>query len=151
MGRGLNFSVSCIICGVLFKVKKYRQFSAKYCSRKCCGYAKLNIPTWNKGKEHTAIKGDKNPNWIKDRTLIKRQPERNNPLYKLWRKEVLIRDGFKCVWCNATRVKFHVDHIKPYAQCIDSRYEISNGRVLCIPCHNIRHNRKTNKTLVGVS
>lgn len=37
--------------------------------------------------------GELHPRWIKDRSLIKLQDRRDNPLYKQWREAVKRRDG----------------------------------------------------------
>lgn len=145
MVRGKNYPVTCNICNVVFRVKKCDSGRAKYCSQRCCGISKKGIPTWNKGKVHTAILRERNPNWILDRSKVKRQNERNNPRYKLWRADILKKDGYTCQMCGQIGGKLHADHIKEYAKYPELRYELYNGRTLCIPCHNSRHNRKTHK------
>jgi len=55
--------------------------------------------------------------------------------YQDWRKAVFSRDNFTCVLCSARGVYLNADHIKPWATHPDLRYELSNGRTLCVPCH----------------
>jgi len=60
--------------------------------------------------------------------------------YKLWRQEVFKRDNWTCLWCKArsgigTKLVIHADHIKPFALFPELRFETSNGRTLCVPCH----------------
>ena len=55
--------------------------------------------------------------------------------YKQWRMAVFVRDRFSCQWCGATGVPLQADHIVPWIASVDLRYEISNGRTLCGPCH----------------
>lgn len=67
--------------------------------------------------------------------------ERYSPEMNQWRKEVFERDNYTCVWCgarngNGKNVRLEADHIKPFAYFPDLRYDLSNGRTLCRPCHD---------------
>ena len=55
--------------------------------------------------------------------------------YKLWRKSVFERDGYKCIWCGFMGARLNADHIKSYAQYPELRFAIDNGRTLCEDCH----------------
>jgi hypothetical protein len=55
--------------------------------------------------------------------------------YRLWREEVFKRDSWTCVICKKRGVKLNADHIKPFSLFKELRFEINNGRTLCIPCH----------------
>ena len=55
--------------------------------------------------------------------------------YKEWRKAVFDRDDYTCQICGARGVYIHADHIKPWCAFPDLRYDINNGRTLCVPCH----------------
>ncbi len=64
--------------------------------------------------------------------------------YKLWREAVVKRDNYTCVWCGTRQTwnkktkrmdKVQADHIKPFALFPELRFEVSNGRTLCVPCH----------------
>ena len=55
--------------------------------------------------------------------------------YKLWRQEVFKRDNWTCVFCKNRGVKFHADHIKQFALYPELRFELGNGRTLCVECH----------------
>ena len=52
-----------------------------------------------------------------------------------WRKAVFARDEYACVNCGARGVRLNADHIKPFATYAGLRFDISNGRTLCVPCH----------------
>lgn len=54
--------------------------------------------------------------------------------YKTWRRKVFQRDGYKCVLCDNTR-NLNADHIKQWSLYPELRYEINNGRTLCVDCH----------------
>lgn len=60
--------------------------------------------------------------------------------YRTWREAVFKRDNYTCVLCGARNgngkyIELHPDHIKPFSRFPELRYEISNGRTLCIECH----------------
>ncbi len=52
-----------------------------------------------------------------------------------WRQAVLKRDNYQCQICGTTEGKLDIDHIIPKWERPDLIYSISNGRVLCRPCH----------------
>lgn len=51
-----------------------------------------------------------------------------------WRESVLVRDDYKCVFCGS-KENLEADHIKPKSVFPHLKYEVSNGRTLCGPCH----------------
>lgn len=84
--------------------------------------AKIRI----KGSEHHFWKGGITPINKAIRTSSK---------YKIWRESVFSRDDWTCIWCGKRGVEIHADHIKPFAHFPGLRFEITNGRTLCVPCH----------------
>lgn len=54
---------------------------------------------------------------------------------KLWREEVFRRDDFTCQICKNRGGILNADHIKPFAYYPELRFELSNGRTLCVSCH----------------
>lgn len=74
---------------------------------------------------------------------------RGLPEYMKWRLAVFERDLYTCVSCGSKGVKFHVDHIKPFALiCRENNIDsvklaisckelwlVKNGQTLCVPCH----------------
>lgn len=83
--------------------------------------------------------GEKHPHWKTDRSQVNR---RWWPEYKGWRLKVLARDNYTCQICGIRSIKgqrivFDVDHIKSWAKHPDLRFELSNGRTLCRPCHKL--------------
>lgn len=100
---------------------------------------KSKKPAWNKGKKLPQMAGENHPNWIKDRTKIKRQDRKDNPRYKSWRMEVWKRDKFSCRLKNKDcygRIEAH--HILPWRKYPELRYEINNGITVCRYHHPIR-------------
>jgi len=84
------------------------------------------------------LKGDANPNWQGGITPINAKIQnrlRQTRDMRIWRKAVLERDRYKCVFCGYDGKKLHVDHIKPFCLFPELRTSIENGRTLCITCH----------------
>ena len=54
---------------------------------------------------------------------------------KIWKKKIFLRDNFTCKMCGKRGGKLHIDHIQPFSLFPNLRFELSNGRVLCVPCH----------------
>lgn len=92
-------------------------------------------------KQHLSDYGKNNPkhnHWVDgkgyERTSLRHQ-DMNRLEYRSWRLSVFERDNFTCQECGQRGGKLHADHIKPYATHVKLRYEITNGRTLCISCH----------------
>lgn len=60
---------------------------------------------------------------------------RQSSTYRAWRMAVLIKDNFTCQRCGKKGVYLEADHIKPFAYFPELRFDVSNGRALCKPCH----------------
>ena len=58
--------------------------------------------------------------------------------YKLYREDVLDRDGHRCALCSATH-KLHLHHIVPVSIDPLRALDITNIVTLCIPCHKAAH------------
>jgi 5-methylcytosine-specific restriction protein A len=64
----------------------------------------------------------------------------NGWTWQRMRQAVLGRDGYRCVACGATGVRFEVDHIVPLAA--GGSNEPANLRTLCILCQRRRVGRR---------
>lgn len=61
----------------------------------------------------------------------------DDPAYKDFRREVLKRDGKKCMMPGCkNRRNLQVHHIKKWSSAASLRYETSNGITLCKKCHD---------------
>ena len=55
------------------------------------------------------------------------------------KKNVMVRDGFKCVYCGKKSVRFTIDHVVPKARGGKSSFE--NCVCSCKPCNNKKGSR----------
>ena len=146
MAKDFNKVVkNCLKCGKRLILNNSRDIKRKnYCSRRCrqihryetggmdwfkdC-WKKTNLPEniWKKGR-----KGPENHRWVKDRSKIKRRPlfEHNE-----WRKQIFERDKFTCQICGVRGGELQADHIKSWCLFPELRYDLNNGRTLCVECH----------------
>lgn len=91
------------------------------------------------GESHRGLlAGNKHPNWKGGITPLRKKAYASQE-YKLWRKSVFERDNYTCVWCKERGGELTADHIKQWAYFPELRYELSNGRTLCICCHRKSH------------
>src|SRR3990167_6996863 len=60
---------------------------------------------------------------------------RGSARYRDWRKSVFERDGYTCVQCRQRGGCLQADHIQPFSLYPELRFEITNGRTLCLECH----------------
>lgn len=88
-----------------------------------------HTPEANKKK---ANKGSKNGRYIQDRSLVKCRNRYEN--YQ-WKRQVFERDNFTCQFCKQRGGQLQADHIKPWSLYPEFRYDLNNGRTLCITCH----------------
>lgn len=100
----------CERCGNKFCTRKGKitKPHQRFCSRKCRGLTQRG--------QHYGKKIYKTTEYIK------------------WRKAVLQRDGYKCIWCRSIK-NLDVDHIKPKLKYPKLVFNIDNGRTLCKLCH----------------
>jgi hypothetical protein len=90
----------------------------------------------NKGRMMPSYSGERHPRWKGGLTKIDHKI-RSTVAYKQWRMAVLERDHFTCVLCGYVHCKprdIRADHILPFHQYPEVRFEVSNGRALCVPC-----------------
>lgn len=102
-----------------------KQFSAE--TRLKMRLAKLGKPTpWNLGSKNHFWKGGKTE---EVRAL------RASARYRAWRLAVFTRDRFTCVLCRQVGRRLNADHIKSFSEFPLLRFDVSNGRTLCLECH----------------
>lgn len=60
---------------------------------------------------------------------------RDSKEYVAWRLAVFTRDDYTCQACGQRGGKLNADHELPFALYPDLRFEVLNGRTLCVACH----------------
>lgn len=113
---------NCEACNKKFEVYPYRKNMAHFCSRKCSGSVR-----W----------GKRGINWRGGITSINRVIRQSQD-YKEWRTKVFKRDNYTCQDCGIVGGWLEVDHKKMFSRFPELRFEVSNGRTLCKPCHRIK-------------
>lgn len=79
------------------------------------------------------LSGSNSHNW-KGGITDKNKKIRESLESRQWREKIFRRDNFSCVKCGA-KGNLNADHIKPFALFPELRFDLSNGRTLCVPCH----------------
>jgi 5-methylcytosine-specific restriction endonuclease McrA len=109
----------CPQCGKSFKIypsdKTYNR--GIYCSKECKDIYQV-------GENHKRWKG----------VSSEAERLRKSKKMKQWKKDVLERDNYTCVWCESKR-DIEADHIKPRYLFPELALDINNGRTLCLECH----------------
>lgn len=129
--------IQCLYCsGSVYKTPSRNR--KKFCSNSCHSKYKIQIglhPT--KGKKHSEETKEK----IRQAHLkIKGGITSLNNLERLKfkrevQKLVLERDDYTCQLCDERGGKLQVDHIQPWAEYVELRFDIQNCRTLCMACH----------------
>lgn len=156
--------VNCYQCNIEFNMVPARIKLAKtsnykmYCSNECRHLGKRNritkncavcgkemvVPISNKDRyttcslvcRRTYRSESGNSNWQGgDYSRKYRVKELSRLEYKNWRKSVFERDDYTCQFCHKRGRDLQADHIKPWKYFPELRYELSNGRTLCLKCH----------------
>lgn len=91
-----------------------------------------------KWKEESKLKlrGENHYRYFKDRTKLAKKQNRNDSAYFEWRKQVWLRDDFKCKIANPDCIgRIEAHHILGWAEHPELRYEVNNGITLCHAHH----------------
>ncbi len=130
----------CDGCGKKSFMRAYKR--KRYCTHACFLKNASILPTLT-GEKHYLWKGGNDPK------------RKNLTLNKKWRKAVLERDGYKCVYCGSNE-KLEADHLWPAFFAPELALDIDNGQTLCQKCHkktftwgtkNLRFLREVRKAL----
>lgn len=90
------------------------------------------ISARKKGKP--TLSGASHYNW-KGGITSENEKIRKSTRYIEFRQSILRRDDYTCAWCGQHGGRLSVDHIKPFSLFPELRFDPSNARVLCWPCH----------------
>jgi hypothetical protein len=109
----------CVTCNKPFEVRPSELHKFSTCSKSC--------QRLNRSKAC-------NVNW-RGGVSTPRKANMSTTEYKQWRLAVFERDNYTCVFCKQRGGDLNADHIKPWAFFPELRYELDNGRTLCLKCH----------------
>ncbi len=126
--KGTGRYYSCSGCGTKFQSPEYE---TKYCSKDC--YIRNRSRNF---KPRPSIRGKNHHNW-KGGVTPKNLIIRNSVEMKKWRHDVFKRDDYTCQNCKQRGGKLNADHIKPFCLYPESRFDLDNGRTLCVECHKL--------------
>lgn len=131
----------CQTCQTKFwrKPSEIKKGSNKVCSRDC--YTKYQKGKTKKFGYRPHVMGKNNPRW-RGGITPENNKIRSSKEYKDWRKAIFRRDMYACVECGVSGAKkpLNADHIKGFADFPELRFDINNGRTLCIDCHKATPN-----------
>lgn len=131
----------CETCKKDFRIKPMRIKTARFCSLECRDRLGINNPFFNKRhsfvsrKKMSATKNDIPLEEWKNFSKSELGMIRLSKEYKDWRTAVFKRDNYTCVWCGQVGGELNADHIKSFSLYPKYRFDIDNGRTLCIKCH----------------
>ncbi|MBM4401577.1 MAG: HNH endonuclease [Crenarchaeota archaeon] len=108
----------CPECGKHFE--GYFWSKRVYCSRPCA--YKHTLFT------HDRVVGPANYNWKNGASLKQFRP-------RLWRIAVFEKDNYTCQECGKRGGELQADHVKPWADYPELRFDLDNGQCLCKGCH----------------
>ena len=91
-----------------------------------------------KRKNGERMRGERNPRWIKDRTIaMEKHRLRGTQEWTTWRSAVFERDMYTCQECGDSGVYLEPHHITPLKVDIKKVFDVNNGITLCRPCHKL--------------
>ncbi len=124
-----SFRFQCVICDktVFTQPAQMTARNRKTCSKKCMG-------------ELLAKRGEENRLKNPPTEGVLRRRIRYSAKMDKWRKAVFERDNYTCQCCGARNglgraITLNADHIKPFAYHPELRFDLDNGRTLCVECH----------------
>ena len=120
---------NCDYCGktAFDRPSHFARKKRHFCNQSC--YSKFR---------EEKMQSHEQPTWRGGITRLT-QIGRGTKRYKQWQRAVLERDGRKCISCG-TPERLEADHIKPWAKFPELRFDVSNGRTLCVKHHSRKKN-----------
>ena len=131
-----NILKSCKICKKEFTTIKYKLDHGRglYCTKKCFYMSTKGRISPIRGQKFPDRSGTNHPGWKGGKSSVL-EKLRKSFEYEEWRKKVFERDLYTCQHCGEIGGLLNADHIMPFAYFPDLRFELSNGRTLCLKCH----------------
>lgn len=121
-----------------FRPNKFHP-NRRFCSKKCLHKkgGRSGIPLCKKSKRLMSEKmsGVNNPLYISGCSKSRKDEYKKDYEIRDWRNAVFKRDNYTCQKCFKNKVKLNADHIKTWSEHPKLRFDINNGRTLCVNCH----------------
>lgn len=123
-----------------------------FCSRRCKGKALFPLVHAagfdTTGRPNPSARGANNPKW-KGGISPLRAKANSSVEYQTWRRSVFERDDYTCQECGDRGGRLQAHHIEWWSENEDLRYEVANGKTLCLDCHRGAHRKDLQ--LMGVT
>ena len=120
IGRKTGKFIQCSFCKKeTYKYPRDLKYKISFCNTEC-------LTNWSRSHFNKRWRGADFPENLR---------LRNSKKYKNWRKLIWERDDYTCQICKQRGGKLNADHIKSWAKYPELRFELSNGRTLCVDCH----------------
>ena len=58
-----------------------------------------------------------------------------------WRNEVFANDDYTCISCGIKGGNLNAHHVSSWDWCIEKRFDVTNGKTLCVQCHSSFHKK----------
>ena len=117
----------CLACNKNITFSIGAHYQPKYCSRECRNNA-------YKDYDYSYLRGENSHFWkggvTKDNEVLRKSAK-----YRNWRIKVFERDKYTCQNCGQIGGFLQADHINPFAYFPELRFDLDNGRTLCLNCH----------------
>lgn len=111
--------------------------NCKMCNNKISVYKNSN--QYNTGICQKCYNGEVTKRWNPNlESEIRLKGRTVNPNYRVWRKEVLLKNGNVCTVCESVE-NLVVHHLNSFTKNKMQRTDISNGVVVCNNCHKTFH------------
>jgi hypothetical protein len=115
--------------------KQIRKIAPLFCSRRCDREYKTKFSKVHQRRLFKDVPNGANHAFWKGGVTPVNKKIRQSGQYAEWRTQVFERDDFTCQECGQRGTRLHPHHIKPFAYFPDLRFEVGNGRTLCVECH----------------
>jgi len=120
--------------------ERYGYYFSEETKRKISESHKGIVPSEETRKKMSEVKKGNRTHLWKGGITSQNMKIRKSLEYRLWREKILKRDNYTCNFCGIQSKKgkfiyLQADHIKPFSLFPALRFELNNGRTLCVPCH----------------
>ena len=156
--KGGRVTKICVRCEMPYQVYPNRKDTQTHCSLLCANRdmadaqkgskmpSKGNIGETNGWYSKGYLKkGELNPNW-KGGLTSQNGLIRASARFQEWRQAVFERDNWTCQDCRKRGGDLEAHHIRTFSEYPELRFDISNGRTLCLECH--KKTFRDNKILI---